>query len=80
MSLIVYTKGLKMIGEVELMKLKKCQKCGNSSDIRKMYVNVLEQPQSYLDEHGEAFERFLEILCFKCVNKSSFNKLGEDNK
>ena len=69
-----------MIGEVELMNLKKCQRCGNSSDIKKMYVNMLEQPQSYLDEHGEARERVLEILCFKCVNKSSFNKLEEDNK
>lgn len=69
---------------VEQMKLKKCQTCGNSSDIKKMYVNVLDEPQPYLNEHGEARERILEILCIKCVNKSSVNKKGcfleEDKK
>jgi|TARA_R100000501_G_C2548085_1_gene63947 hypothetical protein len=48
------------------MKIRKCQNCGKDSEISKMYVKLLENPEPYM-VNGQVMERVLEILCQECA-------------
>lgn len=49
------------------MKLKNCQKCGTSTDLSKMTIQILENPEPYMVD-GFVFEKIIELLCKNCVN------------
>jgi len=48
------------------MKIRKCQNCGKDSEIGKMYIRLLENPEPYM-VHGQVMERITEILCQECA-------------